>query len=206
MVARVQSRRRGGEQGLRRACARVCRTLYDRFLVEGAGGNVSARIRGTDHILITPSGISLGLVRPLDLIVVDMAGRTLQAPRGMIPSTELPLHVATYRTRPDVGAIIHAHPPFATAFACRGQSLPLPAITGRVLLSEVPCIPYATSGTEDLGRVAGAALRRYQQSRGFLLRNHGILVVGDSVDVALDLADLVECTAKTAFLVQQLNG
>src|SRR5687768_8161669 len=108
------------EHGLRRELADVCRRLYDRFYLVATDGNVSARL-GSDRVLATPSGANKGFLGPGDLIVTDLSGKKLSGPGK--PSSELAMHLRTYQERPDVRAVVHAHPATATAFACTGSGL-----------------------------------------------------------------------------------
>ena len=158
---------------LARAVCRCCRGLWEAGLIAGADGNVSARLEA-DRVLVTPRGLLKGEIEPSDLVVVDLAGRQLDGCREA--TTELDLHLRVYRRRPDCGAVVHAHPPTATAFAVAGEAIPddvLPEIT--LLLGHVPVVPYATTGTPALGDavepfIAGRA--------AVLLANHGAITWG----------------------------
>ena len=163
--------------GLARELVRCCRALWERGLLAGADGNLSVR-SGPDRLLVTPSGLLKGELEPGDLVEVDLGGRHMDGCRQA--STELDLHLRVYRRRPECGAVVHAHPPSATAFAVAGEAIPedvLPEIT--VLMGDVPVVPYATTGTVALGD----AVEPFLTGRdAVLLANHGALTWG--VDLA----------------------
>ncbi len=158
---------------LARDVARCCRGLWEAGLIAAGDGNVSARI-APDRVLVTPHGVLKCDLEPEDLVVVDLEGRPVDGCRQA--TSELDLHLRVYRRRPDCGAVVHAHPPTATAFAVAGEAIPgdvLPEIT--LLMGEVPVVPYATPGTPALGD----AVEPYIASReAVLLANHGALAWG----------------------------
>ena len=143
------------ERLLRRLVAKVCRALYEKNLVAATDGNVSARL-GKDRVLITPSSVSKGDVRPRDLLVCDMQGRRIRGPG--VPSLEIQMHLAAYRQRPDIGGVVHAHPPFTTAFILAGRegwlNEPLaPEVVAH--LGRIPAVPYFTPGSRLLADAFG---------------------------------------------------
>lgn len=137
-----------------RQIVECCRQLWRGGLIAGADGNVSVRYR-PGRLLVTPRGLPKADLQPGDVVEVDLEGRHLGGCRQA--TTELDLHTRVYRCRSDCGAVVHAHPPLATAFAVAGEGIPddvLPEIT--LLLGPVPVVPYATPGTpasRSLGRV-----------------------------------------------------
>jgi ribulose-5-phosphate 4-epimerase/fuculose-1-phosphate aldolase len=162
---------------------------------------MSARIPGTDRILITPTGLALEEVAPARLLVVDIpSGRVLRVPRGLAPSKELTTHLAVYRTRESAGAVLHAHSPFATAYACAELPLPLITITAEEMLHEVPLLEYAFPGSEALAAIVARGIAKFPERCAFLMRRHGVLTVGADVREAYLWADLLESTAKTSLL------
>jgi L-fuculose-phosphate aldolase len=155
------------------AVVRCCRGLWEAGLIAGAAGNVSVRL-GPDRVLVTPRGLLKAELEATDLVVVDLDGRHVDGCRQA--STELDLHLRVYRRRSDCGAVVHAHPPTATAFAVAGEAIPedvLPEIT--LLMGQVPVVPYGTTGTPALGD----AVEPYITGReAVLLANHGALTWG----------------------------
>jgi L-fuculose-phosphate aldolase len=146
-------------------------------------GNVSARL-GSDRVAITPSGVPYEALEARHIVVVDLQGRRREG--DLEPSSDTPVHLAAYRVRPDVGSVLHCHPPQATTLACLGWELPpvhymLASIAGD---GRVQVAPYAIYGSDELGRNAVAALEGDRLA--CLLANHGTLCLGMSPERALD--------------------
>ena len=175
-------------------------------LIAGADGNVSVRLAG-NRVLVTPRGLLKSELSPDDLVEVDLTGSRLDGYREA--TTELDLHLRAYRQRKECGAVVHAHPPTATAFAVAGEGLSgdvLPEIA--LLMGEVPCVPYATSGTTALGDAAEPFLARHV---AILLANHGALTWGQDLTQArirmesLEHAARILLTARTLGRVSRLT-
>lgn len=164
-------------------------------------GNISARL-GPHALLVTPAGREKGGLLPDDLLLVDLEG-TVVAGTGH-PSTETPMHLLCYRRRGDVGGVVHAHPPVATAFAAAGMSLDAPVMPEIVLtVGAIPLVPYATPGTEELAR----ALEPWVDDHdAFLLASHGVLTLGRDVREALHRMERVEHLAKVTLAARLLGG
>jgi L-fuculose-phosphate aldolase len=171
----------------------VAREMTSRGLTSGTSGNVSARIEG--GMLITPSGIPYDEMGPDDLVSMGFDG-----PRSGVrrPSTEWRLHAGILDARPDVGAVVHAHPPHATALACLQRDIPafhyMVAVAGG---DSIRCAPYATFGTRALATHAVEAL---EGRTACLLANHGLVAAGATAGEALGLAFEVESLAQTYVL------
>ena len=185
--------------------AETCQKAFRRGLVGGAGGNISVRVPGEDRALITATGISLGNIGPETIVLVDLDGNLLDGAPGMRPSKETGFHVCAYRLRPHVGAVVHLHPPHATAFAVRGMELPLVTDGAMLILKHVPVVGHAPSGSPQLHRIVEEGLRRYPDAKAILLERHGMFTMGPNLTVAFNLADLVEDTAKIAILSQLIR-
>ncbi|CAN5181551.1 hypothetical protein BH24ACT19_BH24ACT19_06130 [soil metagenome] len=128
---------------LREEVVRITRRMHASGLVTGTSGNVSARTPEGD-VLITPSGLDYALLRPENLVLVDPVGRVLES--RLEPSSETPMHTGIYRSRPQVGGVVHTHAPYSTTLACLGWEIPpihymLAALSGE---GRVPLAPYAT--------------------------------------------------------------
>lgn len=186
--------------------AETCQKAFRRGLVGGAGGNISVRGPGEDRALITATGISLGDIGPETIVVVDLQGKMLEGAPGMRPSKETGFHVCAYRLRPHVGAVVHLHPPHATAFAVRGMELPLVTDGARLNLKHVPVVGHAPSGSPELHRIVEEGLREYPDVVAILMERHGMFTMGPNLTVAFNLADLVEDTAKIAILSQLIRS
>ncbi len=171
----------------------VARRMISSGLVTGTSGNVSARTSEGD-ILITPSGLDYSVLEPEDVVLVDMGGRVLEG--NFEPSTETPMHTGIYRSRPDVGGIVHTHSPYATTLACLGWEMP-PVHYMLAMLSEdgrVPLAEYATYGTEELAHNAVKALGK--TGKACLLQNHGTITIGETPGEALSASVVLEDVAK----------
>lgn len=177
---------------LRAEVVGVGRRLVAMGLVVGTQGNVSARDPETGLIAISPSGMDYEHIEADDVTVVDPKGRPVEGARR--PSTELPTHLAIYRSRPDVGAVVHTHSTYATVLAVLGWSLPPFLGEGAAVLGgEVRVAEYATTGSELLGRHTVEALAGRQAA---LLKSHGAIAVGDDLREALHVAWVLEWAAR----------
>ncbi len=190
---------------LRRELAEISRRAFNRGLVSGAGGNMSVRIPDTDKVLITPSGISLGDIEPEINLLVNLEGSVVDSPLGLKPSKESSFHLAAYRKRPDVMAIAHLHPPFATAFANKGRPLPLVTVSSRVVLKDVPWVESALPGSRELYQFVCEALEKHPGVRALLMKEHGVLTLAADLKTAYYLTDLVEDTAKIAYVASHIS-
>ena len=188
------------EDALRLVLVEVSRRLYDRGLVVATEGNVSVRLDDR-RLLATPTGACKGFLATDQLVMVDLEGRRLQG--EFPPSSELPLHLAVYRVRPEVQAIVHAHPPIATGFAVAGIPLDQPILAEAViLLGPVPVAHYGTPTTEELSK---AVLKYIHGHNAILLANHGALTVGEDLWQAYFRMETLEHVAQVN-LVAHLLG
>lgn len=183
----------------RKDILRVCRKLDSLGFVPATDGNVSVRL-DDKRVLITPSMLRKGDIKESQLLVTDMAGKVLSG-RGR-PSSEIKMHLYAYKVRPDIKAIVHAHPPFATAFACAGMDLTAPLLPEVVLtVGPVPLAPYATPSTDEVPRSMAPLIKKHQ---ALLLANHGVLALGRDLEEALQRMERVEHLARVSFLAQAL--
>jgi len=186
---------------LREALARGARALAAAGLNHGRAGNLSVRVDG--GMLITPSAVAPDALHAGSMVAMNLDG-TPQAGAGR-PSSEWRFHLAVYAARPDLGAVVHAHPPYATALACARKTIPafhyMVAVTGA---THVPCADYATFGTPELARSVVRALGT--GGRACLMANHGLLAAAGDLDAALDLAREVEYLARLYWLTLQAGG
>ena len=181
------------ETRLRRDLVEVCRRLHDRRLIGAGEGNVSCRL-GRDRLLVTPSGVGKGFLRPADLIVVDLSGKRIRG-RGR-PSTELLMHLAAYAARPDAGAVVHAHPLTAIAFTVAGVAPPNDLLPEAVLvLGRIAVAPFATPGTDELPRSLSPFWKGHDV---ILLERHGALALGRDLQQAFDRMETLERVCEVA--------
>lgn len=193
------------ERELREKLAETAIRAYRRGLVSGPGGNVSARLPGRNQVLITPTGVSLELTTVENIVKTDLYATPADPDSPHKPSKETGFHCAVYRARPEVNAIVHVHPPYATAFSLKNRELPLVTVSASVGLKTVPCIEVALSGSAELCNYVEEAFSVHRSAKAILMRAHGIVATGADLVAAYDVADLVEATAKVAHLSASLG-
>jgi len=190
-------------QAVARRMALCCRQLAARGLIAGRDGNLSVRI-GPHRVLVTPSGHIKALLTAADMVEVDLTGK--QRGRGRRkPTSELDLHLRILRHRPDVRAIVHAHPPTATGFAVAGQAIPdnlLPELI--FVVGPVPLVPYGKSGTPDLGERVVPFLDD-TRCNALLLANHGAVTMGTTLDEAWIRMESLEHSARIIAAAQRIG-
>lgn len=188
---------------LRCEVARVGRMLYDREYVAATDGNISVRL-DDGNLLATPSGACKGMMRPDDLVVVDMDGKlTGRQSCKRCVSSEIGMHLLIYRLRPDVKAIVHAHPPTATGFAAAGIPLDEPLIAEVVVtLKSIPLARYATPGTDDLQESLAPLVPEHD---AILMANHGVVAYGSDLMRAYLNMEVVEHFAQIALVAHKLG-
>lgn len=188
---------------LARRMALCCRQLAARGLIAGRDGNLSVRI-GPQRVLVTPSGQIKALLTAADMVEVDLAGRPRSRGRRK-PTSELDLHLRILRHRPDVRAIVHAHPPTATGFAVAGQEIPdnlLPELI--FVVGPVPLVPYGSSGTPELGERVVPFLDD-TRCNALLLANHGAVTMGTTLDEAWIRMESLEHSARIIAAAQRIG-
>ena len=190
------------EYRLRQEIIRVTRIVANQGLIRSSDGNISIRLEG-NQFLVTPSGLYKMSMEPDDPIIVDWSGEVLEGKPGLRPTSELNMHLEAYRQRPDIHAVLHAHPPFATALTIAGIPFPtdlLPEVL--IALGDVPTAPYATPGTTALGE----SIRKHIKSHNtVLLSNHGSISVGKTLEEALIALERLEHAAYTYYLARGLG-
>lgn len=161
-------------------------------LVVGTWGNVSCRVSREDLVVITPSGMAYDSLQPQDIVVVNLDGEIVEGERK--PSTELELHLAIYRARTDIQAVMHTHSVFASAMAVARQPIP-PVVedVAQIVGGQVPVAEYAPPGSRQLAKNVVSALG---QGNAVLLCNHGVVGVGGSLDEAFIVCQIVEKAAQ----------
>lgn len=179
----------------RRELTEICHLLYECNLVTATDGNVSVRV-SEKHILLTPSGKNKGFLKPEEMLVVDLDGCVIEG-EGKA-SKEFPMHRAVYLERRDVGAVVHTHPVYATAFALAGKNIPEDhLIETRMMLKKVALAGYATPGTLEMAEVIAPFIAN---TNAILLQNHGALAVGRDLMDAFNKMEVLESIAKTIIM------
>lgn len=183
-----------------RDIVRCCRRLWEAGLIAGADGNVSVRV-GRDRLLVTPRGLHKAELTARDLVEVSLSGSHRRGSRRA--TTELDLHLRAYRRHGDCGAVVHAHPPVATAFAVAGEPMPADVLPELILyLGDVPVAPYATTGTPALGDVVEPLLARHV---AVLLANHGAVTWGPDLATARIRMESLEHSARILLAARVLG-
>jgi L-fuculose-phosphate aldolase len=185
---------------LRAEIIAVGRKLWERKYVDGAGGNISARLN-SEYILCTPTMLSKGDLQPADICLTDLDGNILAGDR--LRTSELLLHLEIYRSNPRARAVVHCHPPHATAFALTGSAPPNGYLSEfEFFIGPVAVAPYETPGTPAFAETIRPFLPHHNT---ILLANHGVVCWSDTVTHAEWLAEILE-TYCTMYLIAQQVG
>ncbi len=189
------------ELQLRHDLVEFGRMLHAQGFVAATDGNLSVRM-DADRVMITPTGVSKGMMNPDEMVIVDLQGEKLSGARR--PSSEINMHLTIYRMRPDIGAVVHAHPCTATAFASSGIALDEPLCSEVVItLGSVPLAPYATTGTNELSE----SLRPFiADHNAILMANHGVVTYGSDLRQAYLRMEAVEHYARIVLAAKQLGS
>ena len=187
---------------LRSDIVEIGRRLWLRGFVASNDGNISVRL-GPDRLLMTPASVSKGFMTPEMMVVTDLEGRVIEAAPGRKPSSEALMHLVAYRQRPDVAAVVHAHPPIATGFAVAGMPL------DRAVLAEVVTtlgsIPIADYGTPSTSELADTVAPYFKTHDGLLLANHGAVALGRDLFAAYYKMETIEHFAHISLVARQLG-
>ncbi|HUY81780.1 MAG TPA: class II aldolase/adducin family protein [Acidobacteriaceae bacterium] len=194
------------ERELRRQLARCAHWMHRLGFAPGTSGNLSVRFPFEDRfnerrILATPTGCSKALLRPSDMVITDLDGRLLSGTRNV--TSEIGMHLAIYHARPDVNAVVHAHPPIATGFASCGLALDAPLCAEIIMtLGKIPLAEYATTGTDE---VADSMQPYIQNHDAILLANHGLVTYGKDLLDAFMKTEVCEHFAQVCLTTRQLG-
>lgn len=191
------------EQEIKQLMCEIGRRVYDRRMVASNDGNFSVKLNENEY-LCTPTGVSKGFMTPEYICKVDSKGNVLEANPGFRPSSEVKMHMRIYEKRPDVTAVVHAHPIFATAFAIAGIPLDEPIMPEAVLfLGRVPLAKYGTPSTMEIPDAIEEYLPYVDQ---VLLENHGALAWGADLLSAYHKLESVEFYAELLYRTKMLGG
>jgi L-fuculose-phosphate aldolase len=189
------------ERELRQDIVDVGRLVYQKGWVAANDGNITIRL-DAERVLCTPTGVSKGMMHPDDLIICDMEGRKLQGQKER--TSEIAMHLTIYNLRPDVRAVVHAHPPVATGFATAGRAL------NEALLPEViiglGCVPLAAYGLPGTPALTEPMLPLIPKYDALLMANHGAVCYGEDVYKAFFKMETVEHYARIALVAELLGG
>lgn len=189
------------EETLRRELARYSGWIAQLGYAPGTSGNLSARL-DRDRLLVTPTGMSKRFLKPEDMVVVDLQGHLVAGDRNA--TSELSMHLAIYHLRDDIHAVVHSHPPIATAFACSGRGLDDRLCQEAVMtIGTVPLARYATTGTDE---VAASLAPLIPTHDAILMENHGSVTYGATVLEAFLRTETLEHLAQVTLACHQLGS
>lgn len=189
------------EQQIRQQIVQVGKLVFEKGWVAAHDGNISVRL-DAERILCTPTGVSKGLMDPDDMSVCDLEGRKISGTRAC--TTELGMHLAIYRLRPDVGSVVHAHPPVATGFAAAGRGLNVAVLPEVVVnFGSIPLAGYGLPGTPELAEQLVPFIPKYN---AILMENHGAVAYGEDLWKAYFRMETVEHSARILFVAEMLGG
>lgn len=190
------------ELAARQALAEVSRLCYQRGYITGTEGNFSIRL-DENRILTTPRGVCKGRINEADLVVTDINGNPVDA-HAALPSTELKMHLAAYRLREDIDAVVHAHPTIAVGFTVAGVSLSTPALPEVVCtIGGIPVAPYATPSTDEVVESIEPFVKKCD---ALMLDHHGALCLGKDIWDAFYKLETLEHQAQTLLVAHLLGG
>jgi L-fuculose-phosphate aldolase len=188
------------EHKIKQEICEIGRRLYAKGFAAANDGNITYRLNDKE-ILCTPTMVSKGFLKPEDICKVDYEGKQLAGVRKR--TSEVLLHLAVYKNRPDINAVVHCHPPYATAFAVAHEAIPkcvLPEV--EVFLGEVPIAKYATPGDQ---RLPNTIVPYVKDCNTILLANHGTVSWGTSVELAYFNTEIIDAYCKILLLAKQLG-
>ncbi len=189
------------EREFRSQIVEICRLMYEKHFVVASDGNVSVKL-SEDKILTTPSGLSKGFLSPDQLVITDINGKKISG--YLKPSSEIRMHLQAYRQRPDIKAVIHAHPPLCTAFSIAGITLAQCILPEVVLtLGSIPTTEYATPTTAEGPQVIKEHIKDYD---AVILDRHGSLTVGENLMSAFMKLEKIEHAAFVTYHARQLGN
>jgi L-fuculose-phosphate aldolase len=187
---------------LRDSIVEIGRRLWQRGFVASNDGNISVRV-GPDRLLMTPASVSKGFMTPDMMVVTDLDGRVVEGAPGRKPSSEALMHLVAYRERPDVGAVVHSHPPLSTGFAVAG--IPLDRAVLAEVVTTLGSIPIADYGTPSTPELAEAVAPLVKAHDGLLLANHGALALGKDLFAAYYKMETIEHFARISLVARMLG-
>lgn len=190
------------EKQYRKQIVYTNRVCVESGLIRSSDGNISVRM-AADRILVTPSGLYKRRLKPRQVLVVNRSGALVSGEGQLEPSSELLMHLEAYRQREDIHAVLHAHPPYATALTIAGIPFPVNIVPEVIsLVGEVATAPYATPGTQELAQSVSEPIKTHH---AVLLSNHGSLTVGATLEQALITLERIELAAQLYFLAYNLG-
>jgi ribulose-5-phosphate 4-epimerase/fuculose-1-phosphate aldolase len=188
-------------ESVKKNIIKISDNLFNRHLVTGKAGNVSIKFikNGKTLVAITPTLKSLSGLKKEDIVIVDLNGNVISNGE---PSSEVFMHLEIYKAKKNINAIVHTHSPFATGFSFSNKKIKRLEGFGKIKNPYLAEIEYKTPGSHELALSAANALINEDV---LILKNHGVICTGETIDEAYSLADFVEEIAKTQFVTYTLN-
>ncbi len=191
------------EYELKQQICEIGKRIYNRNMVAANDGNISVKLNDNEF-LCTPTGVSKGFMTPEYICKVDAQGNVIQANKGFKPSSEIKMHMRVYQKRPDVGAVVHAHPTFATAFAIAGIPLTQPIMPEAVIA--LGCVPIAEYGTPSTMEIPDNVEKYLPYYDAVLLESHGALAYSTDLLAAYHKMESLEFYAELLYKSRALGG
>ncbi|MBO4364177.1 MAG: class II aldolase/adducin family protein [Clostridia bacterium] len=191
------------EYEIKKEICDIGRRIYDRGMVAANDGNISVKLNDNEF-LCTPTGVSKGFMTPDYICKVDREGKVIQANPGFKPSSEIKMHMRVYKERPDVNAVVHAHPMYATSFAIAGIPLTQPIMPEAVIA--LGCVPIAKYGRPSTEEIPDAVSEHVQYFDAVLLENHGALTYSNTLLNAYYKMESTEFYAQLLYQSKMLGG
>lgn len=191
------------EMEIKKLMCEIGKRVYDRNMAAANDGNFSVKI-SDNEFLCTPTGVSKGFMTPEYICKVDAKGNVLEANGNFRPSSEIKMHMRVYEKRPDVNAVVHAHPSFATSFAIAGIPLTQPIMPEAVI--SLGCVPVADYGTPSTMEIPDSIEKFLPCHDAVLLENHGALTWGQDLLTAYHKMESLEFYAELLYKAKMLGG
>jgi ribulose-5-phosphate 4-epimerase/fuculose-1-phosphate aldolase len=178
--------------------------LCDCNLIRLSAGNITLRDQD-GNIAITPSGIKYDVMDPADIVVIDIDGNIIAGKEGLKPSSEYRLHISILRDLPEVNAVIHTHSLYAMTFASLGKEIPIVCIELLIAGGPIPVAPYCIPGSDEIGDSAAKIFLERPELKGLLMKNHGMVAIGASLDEAFSHTYDIETGAQVYYQAMQMG-
>jgi L-fuculose-phosphate aldolase/L-ribulose-5-phosphate 4-epimerase len=181
----------------------IAKRAFNAHLQTGTGGNISARVAGSNAVVIKPSGVGFSECHPENLLVVDLEGKILKG--STKPSKDMPFHLGIYRVRPELNGIVHVHSPWATAWAVLGEEIPTLTVQSQSKFGRIPLVPGGPDGNKEASE---SVINAFRDPAVLVatIQSHGAVGVGKTLLAAEELAELIEETAQIAMLIRLAKG
>ena len=190
------------EFGIKKQMCEIGKRVYENGFIAANDGNFSVKI-SPNEFLCTPTGVSKGFMTPQMICKVDAEGNVREANGGFRPSSEIKMHLRVYKERPDVNAVVHAHPPYATSYAIVGRSLTEPIMPEAIIV--LGCVPVTAYGTPSTDEIPNNVSKYLQHYDAVLLENHGALSYAGDLLQAYHKMESLEFYAKLLFISSQIG-